>query len=160
MLWPSRLGYSILQSYRVLADCVLDFLFSCFKLFSTYFSFLDMAFAMDLVFRTFFDLFIGLPLFTFLLRNDVYEQRGGGRKRRNRRSKQQLHLKSNRGKVKSTFKQEKEWPTDRVKLVKMNGIVVDRIQLYFIYIKETLRNINTRSKAGKNNSIEPETHKY
>lgn len=57
----------IAQSYSFFADWILDVLLSFFNTFSSLFSFLEMAFAIDFIFRTFFDLFICTP-FTLLQR--------------------------------------------------------------------------------------------
>lgn len=54
------------QSYSDLADWTVNDLLSFFKDFSIYFSFLDIAFSMAFFFRTFFDLFIGLPILVLL----------------------------------------------------------------------------------------------
>lgn len=56
----------VIHSYSNLADWVLDFLLSFFKTFTADCSFLAIAFAMDFFFRSFLDLFISLPFFTFL----------------------------------------------------------------------------------------------
>lgn len=70
-----KLASFSVHSYNFFADCVLVVLPSFFKPFSAVISFLDIALAIAFIFRTFFDLFIGLP-FVFLFQKKLMIKTG------------------------------------------------------------------------------------